>query len=149
MNHDIKIRKADRSELPAVYSLVTELAIFEKEPEAVVASIDEYFDAWDKSLITCSVALVDDQIVGMTLYYMIFSTWKGNTLYLEDFYVKPEHRKLGIGQLLFDEFLHEAKSRGCRQAKWQVLDWNEIGLNFYNKNNAVIEKGWWNGKVYF
>ena len=88
-------------------------------------------------------------IVGITVFYMTFSTWRGKCLYLEDFYVQPSYRKYGIGQKLFDAYLDEAKKRGALQTKWQVLDWNEPALNFYKKNNAVIEKEWWNGKIFF
>jgi len=85
----------------------------------------------------------------MTLYYMTFSTWKGKMLYLEDFVIKKGFRRLGIGQLLFDAFLETAREKGCKLTKWQVLDWNETALKFYEKNNAIIEKDWWNGKIIF
>jgi GNAT superfamily N-acetyltransferase len=80
---------------------------------------------------------------------MTYSTWKGRMLYLEDFVVKERSRRQGIGQLLFDAFLAEAKARGCRLAKWQVLDWNTPAVNFYEKQSAIIEQEWWNGKILF
>jgi GNAT superfamily N-acetyltransferase len=92
---------------------------------------------------------MEGEKVGMTVFYRTFSTWKGVTLYLEDFYVTPEYRQHGIGQQLFDAFVDTARQMGCRQTKWQVLDWNEPALRFYEKNGAVIEKEWWNGKIYF
>jgi GNAT superfamily N-acetyltransferase len=95
------------------------------------------------------VAELHGEMIGITVFYMTFSTWRGKCLYLEDFFVKPEYRKLGVGQKLFDAYIGEAKSKGARQAKWQVLDWNDVGLNFYSRNNAIIEKNWWNGKLYF
>ena len=67
---------------------------------------------------------------------------------LEDFYVQPGFRKFGIGQKLFDAYIMEAKNLGANMTKWQVLDWNNIGLEFYKKNNATIEKDWWNGKIF-
>ncbi|MBK9737274.1 MAG: GNAT family N-acetyltransferase [Saprospiraceae bacterium] len=70
-------------------------------------------------------------------------------MYLEDFYVKPEYRKNKLGQRLFEAYLDEAKALCCNQVKWQVLDWNQIGVNFYAKNNVIIEKNWWNCKLYF
>ena len=88
---------------------------------------------------------MDGKIVGIIIYYMTYSTWKGKMLYLEDFVVNQQYRKLGIGQHLFDAFLKEAKDKGARLVKWQVLDWNEPALAFYKKNKAIIEKNWWNG----
>jgi GNAT superfamily N-acetyltransferase len=95
------------------------------------------------------VATIDHKVVGIAVFYMTFSTWKGKCLYLEDFYVQPAFRRDKIGQQLFDAYIVEAKDQGANMAKWQVLDWNETGLNFYHKNNAIIEKNWWNGKIFF
>jgi GNAT superfamily N-acetyltransferase len=135
--------------MQAIYDLVIELAIFEKEPDAVKSMPEEYIQNFNNGLIKAFVADHDGEVVGMALYYDIFSTWFGKSLYLEDFVVKSSHRNMGIGQKLWDAFIAEAKTQGCRQVKWQVLDWNTDAINFYYKNNATIEKGWWNGKVYF
>jgi GNAT superfamily N-acetyltransferase len=145
----VVIRKATLQDMASIFGLVHELAIFEKEPDALKIGIKEYEEAFGDGLIDCIVAEIDGKIAGITVYYMTFSTWRGKCLYLEDFYVQPQYRKYGLGQQLFDAYLQEAKSRGAKLTKWQVLDWNEIGLNFYIKNNAVIEKNWWNGKIYF
>lgn len=146
---DITIKKANLQDMSAIYSLVYELAVFEQEPEAINISTKEYEEAFSEKLIDAIVAFDGDQIIGIAVFYMTFSTWKGKCLYLEDFYVQPKYRKYGVGQKLFDAFLCEAKDRGAKLTKWQVLDWNEIGLNFYEKNNAIIEKNWWNGKIFF
>lgn len=146
---NIQIRKARIDDVPSLYNLVYELAVFEKEPEALTTSLESYKDAFSENLIDAFVAEDKGEIVGMVLYYMTFSTWKGKSLYLEDFYVKEAYRQFGIGQSLFDAYLEEAKARGAQMTKWQVLDWNEVGINFYKKNNAVIETNWWNGKIYF
>lgn len=143
------IRKATSNDIPAIYSLVHELAIYEKAPDALKIGIEEYLEAFNEGLIDSHVAEMDEKIIGITVFYMTFSTWRGKCLYLEDFYVQPQYRKYGIGQQLFDAYLLEAKNRGALQTKWQVLDWNEPALNFYKKNNAVIETDWWNGKIYF
>ncbi|MBK8347702.1 MAG: GNAT family N-acetyltransferase [Saprospiraceae bacterium] len=145
---EILLRKATLADMPAVYNLVYELAVYEKEPEALKIGVEAYAEAFSENLIDCVVAEKGTEIIGIALYYMTFSTWRGKSLYLEDFYVKPEHRNAGVGQQLFDAYLSEAKSRGALQTKWQVLDWNEPGINFYLKNNATIEKNWWNGKIY-
>lgn len=149
MGKNIIIRPCTIDDIPAMYDLVIELAIFEKEPDAVKSKPEEYVKNFNEGLIQAFVAEYEGEVVGMALYYDIFSTWYGKSLYLEDFVVKQSHRNLGIGQKLWDAFIEEAKAQGCRQVKWQVLDWNTEAVNFYYKNNATIEKGWWNGKVYF
>jgi len=146
---EITYRKMSSDDIKDIYELVYELAIFEKEPDAMVAKIADYYTAFESGLIDGSVAVSNEEVIGMTVYYMTFSTWKGNCLYLEDFYVKDAYRKFGIGQVLFDAYISDAKSKNCAMCKWQVLDWNSVGLNFYDKNNAIIEKNWWNGKIFF
>lgn len=143
------IRKATQQDIAAIYNMVYELAVFEKEPEALKIGIKDYEVAFSEKLLDSIVAELNGEMIGITVFYMTFSTWRGKCLYLEDFFVKPEYRKLGIGQKLFDAYIAEAKSKGARQAKWQVLDWNDVALNFYSRNNAIIEKNWWNGKLYF
>lgn len=145
---NIRIRKAVATDLMAIHSLVRELAIYEKAEPEFVATLQDYQDDFAAGVFSCHVAEVDGTVVGMVLYYMTYSTWKGKMLYLEDFVVLEAYRRLGLGQLLFEAFLEEAKARKCRLVKWQVLDWNEPALQFYRKNNAVIEKEWWNGKLF-
>ena len=146
---DIQIRFAKRTDIQAIRELVMELAIFEKAPEAVTATDKDYEMAFDSGLIGMLVAEVDNSIVGMTLYYDTFSTWKGKMLYLEDFVVKESYRSQGIGDLLFDATLVEAKKRKCLLMKWQVLDWNTGAVKFYKRKQAEIETEWWNGKIVF
>ncbi|MEM9884608.1 MAG: GNAT family N-acetyltransferase [Bacteroidota bacterium] len=143
----INIRKAEKSDLKAVHHLVRALAIYEKAEAEFVATLSDYEQNWEKGVFECIVAEVEEEIVGMTLYYLTYSTWKGRMLYLEDFVVLENYRKLGIGQLLFDATRADARAKGCALMKWQVLDWNTTALNFYDKNNAIIEKEWWNGKI--
>lgn len=142
------IRPATEADIPAIHALVYELAVYEKEPEAVVTTPEEYLADFRAGLFSALVAEVDGQIAGMMLYFMAYSTWKGKMLYLDDFVVNEAYRRYGIGQKLYDAFLAEAQRRGCRIAKWQVLDWNEPAINFYRKNEAIIETGWWNVKVF-
>lgn len=148
MNSHILIRKGQKNDLPAVISLVTELAVFEKEPDAVTAQLQDYEKAFDNKLIDFHVALDQDQIIGMALYYDTFSTWKGHMLYLEDFYVQPAYRSLGLGGQLFDAVVEEARARGSVLLKWQVLDWNTRAIKFYKSKNAEIETIWYNGKLW-
>lgn len=142
------IRRATREDLPAILELVRELAVFEKEPEAVTADLKIYQEVFDEKLITCDVAVVDNEIVGMTIFCDAFSTWKGRMMYLEDFYVKPGYRNLKIGSKLFDALIEECKRRACVLLKWQVLDWNEDAIRFYKSKNAEIETTWYNGKLW-
>ena len=143
------IRKATKDDLEGVYKLVVELAVFEEEPNAVKSTIEDYQKAFEENLISIHVAENEGNIVGMALYYMTFSTWRGHMLYLEDFYVTDKYRSSGVGQKLFDAFLNEAKSRGCKMVKWEVLDWNTKAIKFYERNGATIEKNWWDGKIIF
>lgn len=144
----VKIRKALHSDIPAIFALVQELAEYEKAPEAVITSVVTYLNDFEAGIFEAIVAEYQNEVIGTAIFYMTFSTWKGKMLYLEDFVVKETHRRFGAGQLLFDSFLQIAKEKGCSLVKWQVLDWNEPALKFYEKNNAIIEKEWWNGKIF-
>jgi len=149
MKQKVHIRFAKSEDLKAIRDLVIELAIFEKEPDAVKAQLIDYQVAFEEGLISMLVAETDQKIVGMTLFYDTFSTWRGKMLYLEDFVVNASFRSQGIGQLLYDATIAEAKIRNCTMIKWQVLDWNKGAINFYNRNKATIDKEWWNCKVIF
>ncbi len=140
------IRPATEADLPAVHALMYELAVYENAPEAVSATLEEYRADFRAGIFESHVAEIDGQVIGMTLFFMTYSSWKGKMLYLDDFVVTETHRRSGAGQLLFDAFLEEGRRRGCRLVKWQVLDWNAPALRFYEKNAAIIEKEWWNGK---
>jgi GNAT superfamily N-acetyltransferase len=144
----VTIREATRQDIPAIFALVEALALYEKAPEAVITSVEIYEKDFDAGVFEAIVAEKDHQVIGMALYYMAYSTWKGKMLYLEDFMVREENRRDGAGQMLFDAFLAIAKAKDCSIVKWQVLDWNEPAIRFYEKNKAIIEKEWWNGKIF-
>lgn len=148
MKDKIVIRPATKNDLSGIYALVKELAIYEKEPEAVTATLEDYYQDFEAGVFESDVAIFEDEIIGATVFYMAYSTWKGKMLYLEDFVVTESYRKYGIGQLLFDQFIQNAIQKKCVLTKWQVLDWNEPALKFYHKNEAIIEKEWWNGKLF-
>lgn len=145
---EIKIRKAEREDLPEILKLVIELAVFEKEPDAVTATLSDYQTAWDNKLIDCIVACDQDKVIGVALYYDTFSTWKGKMLYLEDFVVSTKYRSKGVGKMIYDELFLEAERRKAILVKWQVLDWNEGAVRFYEREGATIEREWWNVKKY-
>ncbi|MFK7810631.1 MAG: N-acetyltransferase family protein [Saprospiraceae bacterium] len=145
---NITVRKGVLSDMTAVYDLVIELAIYEREEDAVHTTIKDYESAFNEGIFEVLVAEHNNIVIGMMLYYMTYSTWKGKMIYLEDFVVQEKFRRYGIGQILFDEFVKAAKDKEAALIKWQVLDWNEPALAFYRKNKAIIEKNWWNCKVF-
>ena len=145
----MNIRKGIRSDISAVFRLVNELALFEKLPEAVIVSMAEMEkDGFGENpIFSFYVAEVDSEIVGIAVYYVKYSTWKGRGLYLEDLIVTEKMRGKGIGRKLFDAYLSEAKKIGAKQAHWQVLDWNTPAVEFYKKLGASIEAEWWDCKL--
>lgn len=135
--------------LAHVFMLVKELADFEKAPESVVTTVEQYHTLYKDGLFQGLVAEQGGKVVGMAIFYPIFSTWTGRLLYLEDFYVQPHLRGSGIGQALFDQYLETARHGGYTGGKWEVLDWNSGAIRFYERNGATIDKGWYNGRLYF
>ena len=148
MQKPILIRPATESDMPAIHALVYELAVYEKAPEAVTTTPEEYLEDFRNGRFESLVAEMDGKVAGMVLFYAAYSTWKGKMLYLDDFVVWESYRRYGVGQLLYDAFLEEGRKRGCRLVKWQVLDWNTPAFRFYEKNDAIVEKDWWNCKVF-
>jgi GNAT superfamily N-acetyltransferase len=145
----IKIRVAEKADCPRLMELVHELALYEKAPQEVTVRLDEFEEAGfgDKPVWKAFVAEADNYIVGFGIYYVRYSTWKGSRLYLEDLVVTEEFRGKGIGRLLFNRLIQEAKEHGFNGMVWQVLDWNEPALNFYQKYEAGIEPGWLNASL--
>jgi GNAT superfamily N-acetyltransferase len=143
---NINIRTAVASDCPALLELIHELALYEKAPEEVTVTLDEFIAAGfgEQPVWKAFVAEIDGRIVGFALYYTRYSTWKGCRLYLEDFIVTEDYRGKGIGKILFETVMQEARDKGFNGMSWQVLDWNEPAINFYNKYNAYLEAGWLN-----
>jgi GNAT superfamily N-acetyltransferase len=146
---NVGIRIAQQADCARLLELINELAVYEKAPEEVTVTLSEFEDAGfgKKPVWKAFVAELDGKIVGFALYYIRYSTWKGCRLYLEDFLVTEACRGLGIGKLLFDKIILEAKEMGFNGMTWQVLDWNEPALNFYKKYEAGVEAGWLNGSL--
>jgi GNAT superfamily N-acetyltransferase len=140
------LRVATVEDCPRLLELVHELALFERAPEEVTVTLDEFIDAGfgPKPVWKTYVAEVDGLIVGFALYYIRYSTWKGCRLYLEDLIVTEAYRGQKIGKLLIERLIVEAKELGFSGMVWQVLDWNEPAINFYKKYEANIEAGWLN-----
>ena len=131
--------------------LIHELAVYEKAPESVTVDFDHFVDSGfgPEPVWYSFVAEADSQVVGFALYYIRYSTWKGQRLYLEDLLVTDELRGKGIGKLLFDRLIEECKSKNYSGMVWQVLDWNEPAINFYKKYKADIDGGWLNCSLNF
>lgn len=146
------LRPAVLADMPRVHALMRELAIFEKAPNEVWTT-EADFERDFTAVTPCFGCIVAENetagIVGFALYYFAYSTWKGKMLYLEDLLVTEHVRGQGIGKRLFEETISIAKSNQCRMMKWQVLDWNTPAIDFYEAHGADIDKGWYNGRLFF
>jgi GNAT superfamily N-acetyltransferase len=138
------IRKATEKDMPFVLELIQELAIFEKEPDAVVVTVDDLVrDGFSENpLFQCFVAEVENEIIGMALYYYRYSTWKGKTIHLEDLIVKESKRGTGAGFALYKEIIQQGKAENVRRIEWNVLDWNTPAIDFYEKSGAKVLGDW-------
>ena len=146
----MEIRKVKKGDEKVLIQLIKELAEYEKEPDAVINTAEQLaIDLFEDKLCDCFVLEENNEIIGMALYYISYSTWRGRCLYLEDFYVRPQKRRKGAGKMLFDALLEEAKKLRVKRMDWQVLEWNEPALAFYRKIGATLDDEWVNGRIYF
>lgn len=144
------IRQAQPGDEIEIFNLIYALAVYERAPEQVTNTPKQLAkDLFEDKICSALVAEEENQIVGFSLYYTSYSTWKGKCLYLEDFFVVPEMRKTGIGMKLFQKTIDIAKELGVKRMDWQVLEWNDPALNFYRKNNAILDPEWINGRLFF
>ena len=146
---NINLRIAKKEDCPRLMELISELALYEKAPLEVTVTLKEFEDAGfgENPVWKSFVAEINGTIVGFALYYVRYSTWKGPRMYLEDLIVTEAVRGQGIGKLLFDRLIKEAKELGFNGMVWQVLDWNDPAINFYKKYDAGIEAGWLNASL--
>ena len=146
---DVKIRKGIKADLAAVLELIKELAEFEKALDEVSVTLEELEEDGfgNHPYYWFIVAEHKGQIIGLSFYFIRYSTWKGRFLFLEDFVVKEEFRGQGIGAQLFEETIRIAKQSKVKGMVWQVLDWNEDAIRFYKKYDASIHSEWLNGKL--
>ncbi|WP_242926131.1 GNAT family N-acetyltransferase [Pontibacter vulgaris] len=142
----IQVRKGTIDDLPQVRDLVMELAIFERAPNEVTNTLEDMQrDGFgEHPIFEFFVAESEEGIVGLSLYYTAYSTWKGKTIYLEDLVVTERLRRSGIGKKLFDAVAEEAKRVGAKRFRWQVLEWNEPAIEFYKKIGAELDGEWIN-----
>jgi len=149
VNKKATTRKAIQSDIPAILTLIKELAIYENAPDEVTNTpemmledgfgLNKVYDAF--------VSEVDGKIIGVAITYYRYSTWKGRCLYLEDLIVTESYRGIGAGQQLFTYCMDFGKMNGCKRMVWQVLDWNKPALDFYTKYGAHLDGEWINGSV--
>lgn len=138
------IRKGKKTDMPQVLSLIKELAAFEKEPDAVIVTVDDLIrDGFNKNKrFKTYVADIKGEIVGMALIYDRYSTWKGRTIHLEDLIVKNDKRNLGIGKALYLRVMQYAYKKKVKRVEWVVLDWNTTAIDFYKNTGATILTDW-------
>jgi GNAT superfamily N-acetyltransferase len=150
----MNIRKGTPNDMAAVLGLIQELAAFEKEPDAVLVTVDDLIrDGFGPvPLFHVFVAEIENdsnanpeakQIVGIALYYYRFSTWKGKTIHLEDLVVKETMRGTGLGYALYSEIIKQGKKDQVRRVEWNVLDWNTPAIEFYEKSGAKVLRDWY------
>lgn len=142
----ITIRKATINDCPRLLELIQELADYEKAPDEVTVSLNHFRDSGfgPNPVWWALVAEVDGKVEGFALYYIRYSTWKGQRMYLEDLIVTEAMRGRGLGKLLFDALIEEAREKGFSAITWQVLDWNEPAINFYKKFPTRFGEEWLN-----
>ncbi|WP_298901424.1 GNAT family N-acetyltransferase [uncultured Psychroserpens sp.] len=138
------IRKATKEDMPRVLELIVELAVFEKEPDAVKVTVADLEKSGfeDPKQFVCFVAEYEEYIEGIALVYNRFSTWQGQVLHLEDLVVSQSKRGTGLGTALLDEVVKYGYSLGVRRVSWEVIDWNEPAIKFYEKKGALVKRDW-------
>jgi GNAT superfamily N-acetyltransferase len=147
---EITIRRAAQEDCPRLLELITELAVYEKAPDDVTVTLEHFTESGfgDKPVWWAFVAEEEGIIHGFALYYIRYSTWKGQAMYLEDVIVTEAMRGRKIGKLFFERLIEEAKEKKFNRIIWQVLKWNEPAINFYKKYNADFDGEWFNCSIY-
>ena len=149
IKQSITIRRAVREDCPVLLDLVRDLAAFERASHEVTVTLEHFTESGfgPHPVWWAFVAEAEGAIVGFALYYIRFSTWKGQRLYLEDIYIRPEWRGRGIGSRLFDTLVGEMRTRHLHGMVWQALEWNTAALDFYRKYNARFDNEWVNCSI--
>lgn len=143
------IRRAVKEDCPRLLELVKELALYEKAPDEVTVTLEHFQDSgFGQNPVWWAFAAEENGVIlGFALYYIRYSTWKGQAMYLEDILVTESARGKGIGKLLFEELIKEAAEKKLNRIIWQVLEWNEPAINFYKKFNANFDPEWVNCSI--
>lgn len=137
-------RLATPNDMPRVFELINELAHFEKEPDAVEITVDQLIEDGfgNQPKFVCFVIEVNAKVEGLALIYNRYSTWKGEVVHLEDLIVSQAHRGSGLGTFLLDEVVKYGYKKGVKRISWEVLDWNENAITFYEKKGANVMRDW-------
>jgi len=145
-NMSVIIRVALKEDCKRLLELINELAVYEKAPNEVTVSLEEFESAGFgiNPVWKAFVAELDGIILGFGLYYVRYSTWKGCRMYLEDLLITENMRGKGLGTMILNRLIEEAKEKKLKGMTWQVLDWNEPAINFYKKYKAEFDSGWIN-----
>ena len=148
---NVVIRHAVKEDCSRLMELVNELAIFEQAPDEVTVTLPHFIESGfgENPVWWAFVAEVDGMVEGFALYYIRYSTWKGQRMYLEDILVTEKMRGHGLGKLLFDRLIQEGKDKNLSGMVWQVLDWNKPAIDFYKKYDASFDAGWINCSINF
>ncbi|MFT5884707.1 MAG: GNAT superfamily N-acetyltransferase [Arcticibacterium sp.] len=143
---DVIIREGKAADVPALMALVNELARYEKAPEEVTNTEGQMLEDGfgDNPIFGSFVAEKKGEIIGLSIYYYRYSTWKGKRMYLEDLVVSEAMRGMGAGKLLFEATMAHGKKKGCTGMMWQVLEWNKPSIEFYKKYGAKFDEEWLN-----
>jgi GNAT superfamily N-acetyltransferase len=143
---EVSIRRAEKRDCPRMLELVHELAAFERAPDEVSVTLEHFEESGfgENPVYWAFVAEAGDKVVAFALYYIRYSTWKGQRMYLEDILVTEQYRGNKIGKMLFDRLVEEAKEKNLQGIAWQVLEWNEPAIKFYQKYNASFDREWIN-----
>ena len=146
---EIKIRNAEKADMTGVLALIQELADYERAPKEVIVTVEilNRDGFGENPLFKCLIEERENTMVGLALYYIKYSTWKGPCVFLEDIVVTLSERRIGIGKLLFDEVIKVANEMSAKRMEWQVLDWNEPAIKFYEKYQPEILKDWLNYRL--
>lgn len=146
---EIIIRRAEKNDCVRIMELVLELAVYEKAPDEVTVTLAHFQESGfgANPVWWAFVAEVDGMVEGFALYYIRYSTWKGQRMYLEDILVTEKMRGNQLGKKLFDQLILEAKEKNLLGICWQVLDWNEPAINFYKKYQASFDGEWVNCSI--
>lgn len=147
---EFTLRPGRKEDVPTVYALIKELADFERCPNEVETTEQEilHYSFGDEPIIGFLVAEAEGQIVGLSLYYVAYSTWKGKCLYLEDLIVTETYRGKGIGKALLEATAKKANELGAKRLMWQVLEWNANAIEFYKSLGAEVTTEWYNCRLY-
>lgn len=145
----INIRRAVIEDCSRIMELIQELADYEKAPDEVTVTLAHFQESGFglNPVWWAFVAEVDGKVEGFALYYIRYSTWKGQRMYLEDILVTEQMRGKQLGKLLFDRLIEESKEKNLKGMVWQVLEWNEPAINFYKKYNASFDGEWINCSI--